>query len=705
MLADLKIARKLSLLLVLPMATFLFVVSAENIQRWKTIDHLKAIERSLVVSLSAGELIHELQKERGYTAGFLGSKGKRFSSELAEQTDKSNSAYKNFTAVLAGADSLENDSLVRIFAASTQNFTDLSTTRNAARDARIDALQAIAAYNISINELIAAISELNARADLAFTSIIQLLHGKEIAGQERATLNAAFSAGTFSKQLYRDWLYRVSSQNTYLSSFAELGGKAALNLLQSKMQSVDEEVTRFRDTAYANLEKSSLEADPQQWFAASTRRIDKLMEVEKAWGDQLLGNAREEVRLAQRSLLIAVSAALLVAFFTILLGWRICTTIGRPVRSTLRYAQGITHGDFDSVLTVKQNDEIGGLADVLREMVTRLKEQIQTAQQQHALADERGNLAEQCRITAEQAEKEANTRASTLATAVDKIHGVVESLNLALNNLEEQVRISTQGATSQSNRLDTTTSAMQEMSTTVIEVAKNAADAAQTADNSHTKASEGSTVVENVISAIAQVQEQSNKMKVDMGLLGQQAEGIGQVLDVISDIADQTNLLALNAAIEAARAGDAGRGFAVVADEVRKLAEKTMTATKEVGEAIHAVQGGTRKHISHVEQSAATIEQVTVLARQSGEALQALVQLANASTIQAQSIATASEEQSASSETIHSSLEDINQLALNTANAMDQATSVLNELRTQTDILVGVMADLKSTGIKKSVLM
>ena len=379
MLADLKIARKLSLLLVLPMATFLFVVSAENIQRWKTIDHLKAIERSLVVSLSAGELIHELQKERGYTAGFLGSKGKRFSSELAEQTDKSNSAYKNFTAVLAGADSLENDSLARIFAASTQNFTDLSTTRNAARDARIDALQAIAAYNISINELIAAISELNARADLAFTSIIQLLHGKEIAGQERATLNAAFSAGTFSKQLYRDWLYRVSSQNTYLSSFAELGGKAALNLLQSKMQSVDEEVKRFRDTAYANLEKSSLEADPQQWFAASTRRIDKLMEVEKAWGDQLLGNAREEVRLAQRSLLIAVSAALLVAFFTILLGWRICITIGRPVRSTLRYAQGITHGDFDSVLTVKQNDEIGGLADVLREMVTRLKEQIQTA--------------------------------------------------------------------------------------------------------------------------------------------------------------------------------------------------------------------------------------------------------------------------------------------------------------------------------------
>ena len=244
---------------------------------------------------------------------------------------------------------------------------------------------------------------------------------------------------------------------------------------------------------------------------------------------------------------------------------------------------------------------------------------------------------------------------------------------------------------------------MQEMSITVVEVAKNAADAAQTADDSHQQATKGSAVVENVISAIGQVQKQSDDMKVDMGVLGQQAEGIGLILNVISDIADQTNLLALNAAIEAARAGDAGRGFAVVADEVRKLAEKTMTATKEVGEAIHAIQSGTRKHIGHVEQTAETIASVTVLARQSGDALKELLKLASASTAQAQSIATASEEQSASSETIHRSLEDINRLALMTATAMDQATAVLGELHNQTDILVGVMNDLNNT-TKRNIL-
>ena len=703
MLADLKIARKLSLLLILPMATFLFLVTVESIERWKDIDELKFVERSIVVSLSAGELIHEAQKERGYTAGYLGSKGKKFAAELAEQIKKTDTAYKLFAETLADANSHEGNAFRPVFSSAIAKFADLADVRAAARDTRIDALQAIATYSNSISELISALTELNEHSHKALTSMLQLIHGKEIAGQERATLNAAFSAGTFSKQLYRDWLYRVSAQNTYLHSFADLGGKSAQALLQNKLKAADNEVSRYRDTAYANLEKSNLEVEPQEWFAASTRRIDSLMDVEKSWGTHLLETARADVRAAQQKMVVSCTGALLIAFLTILLGWRICITIGRPVRSTLRYAQGVTQGDFDAVLKVHQRDEIGGLADVLREMVARLKEQIQTAQKQQTIAEEKEKVADQCREAAEQAEKATSARANTLLVAVDKIQGVVESLNIALNTLSEQVQTSTQGATHQSNSLESTTAAMQEMSITVVEVAKNAADAAQTADDSHQQATKGSAVVENVISAIGQVQKQSDDMKVDMGVLGQQAEGIGLILNVISDIADQTNLLALNAAIEAARAGDAGRGFAVVADEVRKLAEKTMTATKEVGEAIHAIQSGTRKHIGHVEQTAETIASVTVLARQSGDALKELLKLASASTAQAQSIATASEEQSASSETIHRSLEDINRLALMTATAMDQATAVLGELHNQTDILVGVMNDLNNT-TKRNIL-
>ena len=438
MLADLKIARKLSLLLILPMATFLFLVSIEGVDSLKDVAELKYVERSIIVSLSAGELMHEAQKERGYTAGYLGSKGKKFAAELTEQVKKTDSAYKLFTAALAEANRQENNSFGPMFSFALTKFADLTDARAAVKDTRIDALQAIAIYNNSINEFINAIADLNEHSHKALTSMLQLIHGMEIAGQERATLNAAFSAGTFNKQLYRDWLYRVSAQNTYLRSFAELGGKNAQEILQNKLKVSDDDVTRYRDKAYANLEKSNLEVDPHEWFVAATKRIDSLMEVEQSWGTHLLETARADVRAAHQKMVVSCAGALLIAFLTILLGWRICITIGRPVRSTLRYAQGVTQGDFDTLLTVHQGDEIGGLADVLREMVARLKEQILNAQKQQTIAEEKGKVAEQCREAAEQAEKATSAKANTLILAVDKIQGVVESLNIALNSLSEK---------------------------------------------------------------------------------------------------------------------------------------------------------------------------------------------------------------------------------------------------------------------------
>ena len=184
------------------------------------------------------------------------------------------------------------------------------------------------------------------------------------------------------------------------------------------------------------------------------------MDVEEAWGNVLLEKSRHEIHMAWRTLLLSCAFALFVACFTVALGWRICITIGRPLRATLRFAEKITQGDFDTTLNVAQKDEIGGLADVLRAMVAKLKEQIQSAQSQHALAEERGQVAEQCRISAETAEKAAKSRADTLVLAVEKLHGVVETVTFALNDLAEQVRISSEGANAQAHRLDETTTAM-----------------------------------------------------------------------------------------------------------------------------------------------------------------------------------------------------------------------------------------------------
>ena len=224
----------------------------------------------------------------------------------------------------------------------------------------------------------------------------------------------------------------------------------------------------------------------------------------------------------------------------------------------------------------------------------------------------------------------------------------------------------------------------------------NAGQAADSAHNAKGKAENGAEVVARVVTDISRIQTSAVELKNAMTSLGKQAESTGQILGVISDIADQTNLLALNAAIEAARAGEAGRGFAVVADEVRKLAEKTMTATQDVGRAVCEIQEGTRKNISSVESVVAAIESAASLSINSGESLKRILEFVDQVNDQVQSIATASEEQSATSEEINRSVEQIATISTETAQAMEHAAKAVADLMQQTNELHGLIQDMKA---------
>jgi len=256
--------------------------------------------------------------------------------------------------------------------------------------------------------------------------------------------------------------------------------------------------------------------------------------------------------------------------------------------------------------------------------------------------------------------------ADRMAEATDRMVGQFEDI--------------TRGASEQSARSAETATAMEQMNATVLEVASSASEAAQQAGTAKDKAQAGAEVVAKAVAAIAEVRDRALDLKENMGRLGQQAEGIGRIMGVISDIADQTNLLALNAAIEAARAGDAGRGFAVVADEVRKLAEKTMTATKEVEQAITAIQAGARSNMEVVEQAAAAVENATSLAGQSGAALEEIVSLVVGANDRVQSIATAAEQQSATSEEINRAVSDVTRIADETSRNMGEASMAVQDL-------------------------
>lgn len=298
----------------------------------------------------------------------------------------------------------------------------------------------------------------------------------------------------------------------------------------------------------------------------------------------------------------------------------------------------------------------------------------------------------------EQQNKAKEAMSLGIAQAAQKLEGVVSVVSSASKELSAQIASSSRGSDEQSGRMRETATAMEEMNATVLEVARNAQQAAHISQQAQQQALEGSTIVNEAVKGIESVHEQSVVIKQDMDMLGKQAESIGQVLGVIADIADQTNLLALNAAIEAARAGDAGRGFAVVADEVRKLAEKTMIATKEVGQAIGEIQDGTRKNILNVEQVGESIEKATSLSVRSGESLNKILEFVHMVNDQVQSIATASEQQSAASEEINHSVEQVAIISAETAQAMEHASRSVADLAQQSHSLQNLIVEMKSTG-------
>ncbi len=397
---------------------------------------------------------------------------------------------------------------------------------------------------------------------------------------------------------------------------------------------------------------------------------------------------------AKSTLVMGIVVGLVIGIILTVLLTRAITG---PLRKSVEYAQVVAGGNLDHVLDIHQKDEVGQLADSLNAMVDTLRGRIAEAQEATAEASAKQKEAVAAMQEADEARRQAEqAKRQGMLDAAGQLEEVVAAVSSASEQLSAQVEQSERGSQEQAARVGETATAMEEMNATVLEVAKNAGETADVSESAKQKAQVGADIVQQVIGGMGRISKSSVELRNDMADLSNKAASIGTIMNVISDIADQTNLLALNAAIEAARAGEAGRGFAVVADEVRKLAEKTMKATSEVGEAIQGIQQGTAKNVSNVEGTATIVNEVMDLASRSGEALGEIVTLVDHASDQVRAIATASEEQSATSEEINRAVEDISRISSETAEAMRQSGEAVVELSRQAHVLKDLINTMKN---------
>ena len=403
-----------------------------------------------------------------------------------------------------------------------------------------------------------------------------------------------------------------------------------------------------------------------------------------------------EVRTLKQASFIVGGAT--ITLVTLIMLYFLRRELIKPISSLKQLAQKVADGDLEVKVEGKFKAELKELFEANLQMVQHLKEKINQANMSRLEAQKQTEKAQKALSEANEARKEAEEATQQgMLQAAQKLEGIVEEITTESDLISAKVAEVSKGVRVQQSQIQEMTTAMEQINTTVIDVAKNASEAANSARDTKDKAANGFKIVEKAIAAIDEVNDMSSNLKDNLHQLGVQVEAINQVMDVINDIADQTNLLALNAAIEAARAGDAGRGFAVVADEVRKLAERTMGATHEVGETISKIINSTQQNIDHMDGTVTLVAKATELANKSGETLREIVDLSEHTSIQIQNIATATEEQSQATEEISRTLEGINDIANTTSEEMMHSAQAIQGLAEEVKELKGLVQELKGT--------
>ena len=564
--------RKFFIMMILPVIGLLYYAVGDIMRQQKELRETRELSELIYVIKGLSSIVHETQKERGMTSGFIGSSGSLYADELIEQRKKSDEEFQKLENIKTKMDLGRygygiKEKYEKVFT----DVSKISDIRKQVDDKNITAPEAIKFYNQmndNLLRLIEPIAMVSVDGDTrnSIKAYLLFLLTKERVGIERASLNNAFTANQFNPGVFATFTSVVAEQKLLMREFENFASKEQNEYVKNKLKgfSIDE-VDRIRTVALEKYVEGNFEIDPQYWFKTITEKIDIMKENENYLIDELIKNIGNQRKKAVSEFVMTLLFSLGLISIAATLGIIISVDISKKIDKVSHTSMELSEGNLTIVLENKGRDEISIMSRNLNQFIEKLKSMITGIKNEAVNIN--GNseeISQQMQIITESSMIQLDMK-NELQSGMEQVK---EKMHAILDNVRNQSAATQEMASS-----------IVEISQTITQVAQNAENTMSLSNNAYQSAEDGYELVEKTMEGINSLEKNAKK--------------IDEKLKNLHQISEQTNLLALNAAIEAARAGEAGKGFAVVAEEVRKLAD----SSKEFTESIYVLNEEMKKNV------------------------------------------------------------------------------------------------------------
>ncbi len=721
MISKLSIKQKLIAIMLIPLVIVILLAAKLAYDSYRSLENLKSLDKVVILSTKIGALVHETQKERGMTAGFIGSKGVKFKDELPRQREEVNKQITFLNEFLSDFDkSKYSDDFVKNLNSGLEKLKDLQGVRNSVNSLNIAAPIAIAYYTDTNTLLLNTLGTIvkfsnspNVTKELG--SYMNFLLSKDRTGIERAVGTNTFAQNKFTEGLKARFYTLIAEQTAYMDIFSKIASKDIVDFYLKTVVGKDiEEVEKMRKIAlFSNIEEN-FGVDPNYWFETITNKINLLKQVEDHISTHLLNEINLEKDEATFHLILFSLLSIFGIGITMILARTIAFTIlidVASVRAGIEEFFAFINFEKDDIklIGVDSTDELGMMSKIINKNIANTKANIQ--RDRELIADtirvansiNKGHLDQKIMVNSNNPAlnelkdiinemlNTLNSNISNILTVLtsyskldfrprlkdNDLEGIIQELEKDINilrdvitqtlldnkkvgiTLKENANILSFNMQSISTAANSQAASLEETAASLEEITSNITNNTQTTTK---MASYGEKVKESIKIG----QDLANKTVSSMEDINKQALAINEAIGVIDNIAFQTNILSLNAAVEAATAGEAGKGFAVVAQEVRNLATRSAEAANEIK---RIVQLATSKTKEGSEIANSMIEGYTSLNENISITLDLI-----------QNVTTASKEQSVGMVQINDAVNNLDQITQRNA----QSASEANEIAKQT---------------------